>query len=92
VVVGGWVGGPGVSPAPRPHLAHPRDFAAPRASILATDGTITDGPDPETQDVFGGFSVIDVPARDDALKWAAKLAVACRCAQEVREFLPDPPV
>jgi hypothetical protein len=22
--------------------------------------------------------------------WAATIAVACRCAQEVREFLPDP--
>jgi hypothetical protein len=31
-----------------------------------------------------------VPSREDALKWAAKTAVACRCAQEVRELLPDP--
>jgi hypothetical protein len=31
-----------------------------------------------------------VPSREAALKWAAKIAVACRCAQEVREFLPDP--
>jgi hypothetical protein len=36
--------------------------------------------------------VIDVPAREEALKWAAKLAVACRCAQDVREFLLDPAV
>jgi hypothetical protein len=28
----------------------------------------------------------------EALKWAAKIAVACRCAQDVREFLPDPAV
>jgi len=33
-----------------------------------------------------------VPSREEALKWAAKIAVACRCAQEVREFLPDPTV
>jgi len=62
-----------------------------RASIVATDGTVTDGPYPETKEVIGGFAVVDVPSREEALKWAAKIAVACRCAQEVRELLPDPP-
>jgi hypothetical protein len=61
-----------------------------RASIVATDGTVTDGPYPETKEVLGGFAVVDVPSRADALEWAAKIAVACRCAQEVRELLPDP--
>jgi hypothetical protein len=42
--------------------------------------------------VVGGFSVVDVPAREEALAWAAKIAVACRCAQEVREIMPDPTV
>ena len=60
-----------------------------KAGIVATDGTVTDGPYP---DAVGGFSVVDVPSREEALKWAAKLAVACRCAQEVREFMPDPAV
>jgi hypothetical protein len=45
---------------------------------------------PETKEVIGGFAVVDVPSRDQALAWAAKIAVACRCAQEVRELLPDP--
>jgi len=62
-----------------------------RASVVATDGMVTDGPYPETKEVIGGFCVIDVPAREEALEWAAKTAVACRCAQEVRELLPDPP-
>ena len=60
-----------------------------RASIVATDGTVTDGPHPEA---IGGLCVVDVPSREEALKWAAKIAVACRCAQEVREFMPDPTV
>ena len=63
-----------------------------RSSIVATDGMVTDGPFPETKEVSGGCAVVDVPSREEALKWAAKIAVACRCAQEVREFLPDPAV
>ena len=60
-----------------------------KASIVATDGTITDGTYP---DALGGFCIVEVPSREDALVWAAKIAVACRCAQEVREFMPDPAV
>ncbi len=60
------------------------------ASIVATDGTVTNGPYPETKAVIGGFSIIDVPSREEALEWAAKIAVACRCAQEVREIMYDP--
>ena len=63
-----------------------------KASVVATDGTVTDGPYPETKEVIGGFAVVDVTSRDEALEWAAKIAVACRCAQEVREFVPDPAV
>jgi hypothetical protein len=63
-----------------------------KASVVATDGTITDGPYPETKAVLGGFAVVDVPAREEALEWAAKIAVACRCAQQVRHLLPDPGV
>ena len=60
-----------------------------RASVVATDGTVTDGPYPETKEIIGGFAVVDVPSREEALKWAAKIAAACRCSQEVRELLPD---
>ena len=61
-----------------------------KASVVATDGTVTDGPYPETKEVIGGFCVVDVPSREEALEWAAKTAAACRCAQEVREIMPDP--
>jgi hypothetical protein len=57
-----------------------------RASIVAGDGTVTDGPYPEA---VGGFCVVDVSSPEEALKWAAKTAAACRCAQEVRAFMPD---
>lgn len=61
-----------------------------RASIVAADGTVSDGPFPEVKAVVGGFVIIDVPSRAAALEWAAKFAVACRCAQEVREIMFDP--
>src|SRR3954465_140368 len=63
-----------------------------RASIVGTDGTGTDGPYPATKEVMGGGCVVEVPSRDEALKWAAKVAASCRCAQEVREILSDPGV
>ena len=61
-----------------------------RANVVATDGTVTDGPYPETKEVIGGFVVVDVATREEALAWAARIAAGCRCAQEVRELMPDP--
>jgi hypothetical protein len=61
-------------------------------SVVATDGTVTDGPYPESKAYVGGFAVVDVTSREEALEWAAKTAVACRCAQDVREFVFDPTV
>jgi hypothetical protein len=58
-----------------------------KASIVAGDGTVTDGPYPEA---IGGFCIVEVPSREEAVEWAAKIAVACRCAQEVREIGHDP--
>src|SRR5919198_233322 len=40
-----------------------------KASIVGTDGTVTDGPYPEA---IGGFLGVDVPSPEDALNWAAK--------------------
>ncbi|WP_036959051.1 YciI family protein [Promicromonospora kroppenstedtii] len=61
-----------------------------QASVVATDGTVTDGPFPETKAVIGGFSILEVASRAEALKWAARIAEGCRCAQEVRELMYDP--
>ncbi len=61
-----------------------------QASIVAPDGTITDGPYPETKAVIGGFAIIETSSREAAMEWAAHIAAACRCAQEVRELMFDP--
>jgi hypothetical protein len=58
--------------------------------VVATDGTVAEGP--ESKAYVGGLTIVDVPSREQALEWAAKFAVGCRCAQEVREFMPDPAV
>ena len=57
------------------------------ASLVAPDGTVTQGSKP---DLVSGITIVDVPSREEALKWAAKIAAACRCTQEVREVAADP--
>jgi hypothetical protein len=61
-------------------------------SVVATDGSVIGGQSAESTERLGGFAVVDVSSHVEALKWAAKIAIACRCAQEVRELLPDPTV
>src|SRR5215203_155720 len=62
-------------------------------SVVATDGTVTDGPYPESKAYIGGFSVIDVPSREEALEWAGRIAVACllrrRFASSCPALRPD---
>ncbi len=57
------------------------------SSVVAPDGTVTSGARP---DALGGFAIVEVPSRDEARRWAARFAAACRCAQEVWEVSPDP--
>ena len=54
------------------------------------DGTVTEGTYPQTTRLEGGYTVLEVPSREEALAWAAKIAASCRCAQEVRAFAYDP--
>lgn len=54
------------------------------------DGTVREGTYPQTAQLEGGYAVLELPSYEAALEWAAKIAVACRCAQEVRAFAYDP--
>jgi hypothetical protein len=63
-----------------------------RANVVAANGAVSEGPDPETKVFLGGFSIVDVASHDEALAWAARFADACRCEQEVREIMYDPAV
>jgi hypothetical protein len=59
-------------------------------SVVGTDGSAADGVAPRSTERLGGFSIIEVPSLAEAKVWAARIAVACRCAQEVRELIFDP--
>ena len=58
--------------------------------LVDADGTVKNGTYPQTAELEGGYSVLELPSYDAALEWAAKIAAACRCAQEVRAFQYDP--
>jgi len=58
--------------------------------MVAADGAVTNETYPQTRELDGGFCVLELPSREAALQWAAKIATACRCSQELREFYYDP--
>lgn len=57
--------------------------------LVSADGSVSAEIYPESC-LKGGFTVLELPTREDAVIWARKIAVACRCAQELREFMYDP--
>jgi hypothetical protein len=59
-------------------------------SEVAADGTVTNGSADKAY--IGGLTIVDVPSPEVAVEWAAKIAAACRCTQELREILADPEV
>lgn len=62
---------------------------AVRPVLISADGSMSGEIYPGSH-LNGGFLVLEVPTRKDAVEWARKIAVACRCAQELREFGFDP--
>lgn len=58
------------------------------AVLVMADGTVA--ADVDIPRLDGGFTVLELPTREDAIRWAAKIADACRCPQELRVFQYDP--
>jgi hypothetical protein len=57
--------------------------------LVAADGSVS----PEIYAgsyLKGGFTILELPDRAAAEEWARKIAAACRCSQELREFQYDP--
>lgn len=57
---------------------------------VSADGAVDEGTYPETRRIEGGYTILELPSREAAVAWAAKIAAACRCDQELREFMYDP--
>jgi len=57
---------------------------------VSGDGSVAEGGYPSGPALDGGFAVLELPSRDAALAWAARLATACGCDQELRVFHFDP--
>ncbi len=58
--------------------------------LVSADGSVAEGGYPWAPPLNGGFAVLDLPSRKEAIAWAARLAKACRCDQELRVFGFDP--
>jgi hypothetical protein len=58
--------------------------------VVDGDGTLHEGAPAHATNLDGGYAVLELPKRGDALEWAARLARACGCPQEVRAFGDDP--
>jgi hypothetical protein len=54
--------------------------------LVSADGNVTLGGYPWAPKLNGGFTVLELPSRDEAIAWAARIAKACRCDQELRVF------
>lgn len=57
---------------------------------VSAGGDVVEGGYGAGRRLDGGFTVLELPSRDDAIAWAARLAKACRCDQELRVFGTDP--
>lgn len=57
--------------------------------LVSADGSVSTETYPGSE-LKGGFTVLELATRDDAVVWAGKIAAPCRCSQELREFGYDP--
>jgi hypothetical protein len=56
--------------------------------LVPADGSVTTATYPGTE-IKGGLTILELPDRETTEEWAGKIAAACRCSQELREFMYD---
>lgn len=54
--------------------------------LVSANGSVTEGGYPWAPPLNGGLAVLELPTKQEAIAWAARLAKACRCDQELRVF------
>jgi len=73
---------------------HPPSTGA-RVSFATGEPIVTDGPFAESKEVLGGYWMIDVSSREEAIAWAKKCPashneiIEIRQVQEMTDFSPD---
>ncbi|HEX9632466.1 MAG TPA: YciI family protein [Gemmatimonadales bacterium] len=73
---------------------HPVSMGA-RVSFRGGKPTVTDGPFVETKEVLGGYWMIEVKSRDEAIAWASRCpagdneVIEIRQVQELADFPDD---
>src|SRR3954453_11484088 len=73
---------------------HPPSMGA-RVSFATGEPIVTDGPFAEAKEVLGGYWMIEVASREEAIAWAKKCpasaneVIEIRQVQEMAEFPPD---
>ncbi|MDB5579730.1 MAG: hypothetical protein JWR80_4906, partial [Bradyrhizobium sp.] len=75
---------------------HPPSMGA-RVSFKSGKPLVTDGPFAESKEVLGGYWMIEVKSREEAIAWASKCpasdneVIEIRQVQEMSDFPPDVP-
>jgi hypothetical protein len=73
---------------------HPPSMGA-RVSFPGGKAKVTDGPFPEAKEVLGGYWMIDVKSKAEAIAWASRCpgseneVIEVRQVQEMADFPPD---
>jgi len=73
---------------------HPPSAGA-RVLFVSGKPVVTDGPFTESKEVLGGYWMIDVKSREEAIAWASKCPaseneiIEIRQVQEMADFSPD---
>jgi len=73
---------------------HPPSMGA-RVSFAGGKPTVTDGPFAETKEVIGGYWMIEVTSKQEAIEWAKRCpgsdneTIEIRQVQEMADFPPD---
>ena len=73
---------------------HPPSMGA-RVSFSGGKATVTDGPFIETKEVLGGYWMIQVKSKEEAIRWASRCpgseneVIEVRQVQEMSDFPPD---
>ena len=67
---------------------HPPSMGA-RVSFSGGKPKVTDGPFIETKEVLGGYWMIEVKSKEEAIEWASRCPATSIGAVEVRPLAPD---